>query len=482
MSALPEPVGSPEWQRDRLLAELDQRRTKVKVNEDYYLGNHPVPSPPERLSPAAFAEALRAYRNLARLGVTNWVKLVADAPSERLAVTGFRFGEEPEADPEAWLIWQRNHLDADSALVHDNALQTGQSFALVWADADGLATITPEHSSCMIVAYVPGSRRERAAALKSWVDDSGRKMVTLYTPDAVYKWQTRSSSPGYGEANGFGNAWEPRMPAGEEWPLKNPIGKVPVVELRANASLRPAPFGGGLAEFESVIPIQNRINRNVFGRLVTAEHQSFRQRWAIGWEPPRDANGQVDSAAVQRASQAGIWGFPQSPNDLKVGEFDQADFKGFLEADEADVRAMAAISQTPAYYLLGGIDNVSAEGVIASESGLVTKTVGHRNQFSEAWEEVMALALLVEDNPKADDVQTMAVWRSVEQRTWAQTVDAVVKMQGLGVPEEALWEMLPDVGPQDIARWRSMKNAAGLNALVDAEASVPPPVAPVAPL
>lgn len=472
---------TPESLRDTLLERLSERAAKVKRNEDYYLGDHPVPTPPERLSPEAYAEAHRAYSNLAKLGITNWVKLVADAPAERLAVTGFRFGDEHKADPEAWLIWQRNHLDADSALAHDNALQTGQSFALVWADANGKAVITPEHSSCMIVAYSAGSRRERAAALKQWTDDTGRRMCTLYLPDAVYKWQSRSTNTAHSIAATGGFNWDPRVPDGETWPLQNPTGKVPVVEFRANASLRPAPFGGGRAEFESVLHIQDRINRNVFSRLVTAEHQAFRQRWAIGWEVPRKEDGTPDKRQVAQAGQSGFMAFPHSPNDLKLGEFDQADFTGFLEADEADVRAMAAISQTPAYYLLGGIDNVSAEGIIASESGLVTKTIAHRNQFSESWEEVMQLALLMEGNAKAADVQTMAVWRSVEQRTWAQTVDAVVKMQGLGVPQEALWEMLPDVGPQDVLRWRAMTNAAGFGHLVTEEVAAPtaPPVAPV---
>src|SRR4051812_46986042 len=44
----------------------------------------------------------------------NWMPIVVDAPAERLHVQGFRFGKNPEADSEAWDIWQGNQLDAEA--------------------------------------------------------------------------------------------------------------------------------------------------------------------------------------------------------------------------------------------------------------------------------------------------------------------------------------------------------------------------------
>lgn len=446
---------TPEQRRDDLLRKLGDQQRRVERLENYYEGKHPIPSPPRRLNARAFDEARRAFSHLAKLGVTNWVKLVADAPSERLAVMGFRFGEDMSGDQDAWRIWQQNQLDADQALVHDNALQTGSSYVLVWGDEDGEALITPEHSSQMIVAYVPGSRRRRLAALKSWTDDDGRWLCTLYTPEAIYKWQTRSTTPGLGVALNGEPGWEPRQVAGEPWPLPNPLPAVPVVEFAANRSLRPSPYGGGMAEYESVIPIQDRINKTVFDRLVTAEHQAFRQRWAIGWDPPRNPEtGEVDQGAMQRASQSSLWTFDMDPSEIKLGEFDQADFTGFLEAVEADVNAMAAISKTPPQYLLGAMVNISGDALVAAESGLVSKTQKHQMNFAESWEEVMRLALAVNGDPRANDRSSMIIWRDAEMRNMAQTVDAVLKMQQLGVPTEALWQMLPGVTPQDINRWR----------------------------
>jgi len=135
---------------------------------------------------------------------------------------------------------------------------------------------------------------------------------------------------------------------------------------------------------------------------------------------------------------------------------------------------MAAISETPPYYLLGGMENIAAEGIIASEAGLIAKTYKHLDQFGESWEEVLSLALRVKGDKRADDPSTQVLWRDVEQRTWAQTMDALVKMQTLGVPTEELWSRIPNATPTDVARWKAMTAAEALLS--------PLPTDPVAPV
>lgn len=440
-----EPIdrGSPEWWRGRLLEKLAGRGRDVSRLEAYYAGQHPLPQPPNKMQ--AYQEARDAFSSLSQMGVTNYVKLIADAPSERLRVVGFRFGEVEnlDADPAAWRIWQRNHLDADSGTGQHKAIVTGQSFVLVWPVKDG-AEITIEHPAQAIVAYVPGSYRARAAGLKCWVDDEGMKRVVLYLPDKVYKWATKAAENGL-EASEDYKQWQP--PTDDSWPIANPLGVVPLIEFRANPDLVPSPFGGGVGEFATVTSIQDRINKTIFDRLVTAEFQAFRQRWAVGWVPD-------DPNAGVRASMSHLLTFENE--NVTVGEFSQADFRGFIDAVESDVQAMAAITRTPSFYTLGSISNISGDSLTALQSGLIAKTEAHRDNFSESWEEVLRLALQAEGDPRSSDQQSMVLWRDIEHRTWAERADAVVKMAAVGVPREALWAMLPNVTPQDIERWRVM--------------------------
>ena len=417
--------------------------------EAYYEGDHPLPTPPQHLPPAAYREAVKAWRSMTAMSITNWVKLVADAPAERLAVTGFRSASSgPAGDEEAWRIWQRNHLDADQALVYDNALQTGSSAAIVWADADGQPVITVEHSSQVIVAYEAGSRRRRAAALKSWLDDSGREMATLYLPDGLYKWETTSTRPGFGRATSGTVTWRERMVDGEAWPLPNPTGEVTVVEFRANSGLKPAPFGGGRSEFATVLPIQDRINKTVFDQLATGESQAFRQRFVIGWDPPRDAvTGMPDPAMMLKGVQARFHD-PRTATgaEIVVDDTPEAIVISSFDPIRREVARLA-------------LKKLVADGRIhpARIEEVVAKTRKHRDQFGESWEEVMRLALMIAAPDRAPDESSMVLWRDVEQRTWGQTVDALVKMQTLEVPREELWSRLPNTAPQDVARWRAMR-------------------------
>jgi hypothetical protein len=462
------PFESPPWWRDLLVKKLQERRRLVDLLDRYYEDG----GRPPQIPPSVTGESRQTYAEMARLGVMNWCGVVADAPATRLAVVGFRSGSGEAGDEKGWDIWQRNQLDADHGLAHQAALKTGQSFALIWPGEGDRAEITLEDPSQMIVAYQSGSRRKRVAALKSWVDE-GKAYAVLYHPTGVYKW--RASVPTTTSERDVTRyqwkVWHPQTDAA--WPVKNPYddGTVPVVEIRANPRLRPSRYGGGLAEFAKVITDQDRINKRVFDSLVTGEYLGFPQRYIKGWEIPKLPDGTPDRAAVKSASQRKVWTFEDE--NVGVGQFPAADFSPFIRACEFDITGMMSITFTPPYYhSFGDMVNVSAESVKAIESGFVSKVQGHALNFGEAWEEVMNLALRLEGGP--DDPSSSVIWRDVENRTWSQTVDAIQKMKDLGVPQEALWAMLPGVTPQEIRRWKAMAEQEALEAAMNTPPALQP--------
>lgn len=472
MAAASYKQGTPEWWREVLLVELDKQRKRVELLENYALGEHPLPEPPRAMQADVFAEAKRAFASLCRMGVTNWVALVASAPAERLHVRGFRFGDDLDAAAQAQQLWADNGLEAESQLLHDTVFQTGQAYSIVWpGEVVGTATVTFEHPSQVIVAY--DSSRNPTAALKRWKADDGRIMVTLYLPDFLYKWRTRSRRPEFGIANGD-LTWQERVvplePGGEEnepWPLPNPLNEVNVTEFPVNIGLRARPFGGGRSEFDAVLPIQDRINKTIFDRLVTGESQAFRQRYTIGWDPPLGPDGKPDRRAILEASQSKLWMFPGGANgeQVQVGELGQANFSPFIDAVESDVNAMAAISKTPPHYLLGAMENIAADGIVAAESGLVSKATAHSKVLAVPHGRTMRLAMKAAGHQNTSTPTT--VWEDIERRSWAEKIDGLTKLQALGVPAEALWALVPDVTPQQVEEWRRLKAAEPPEPAVD---------------
>lgn len=164
---------------------LEHRQHPLGRYSEYYEGEQSLVYATEKWR--------RAFGGLFQTFADNWCALVVDAVEERLNVEGFRFGD-PTGDADAWEIWQRNGMDADSELCHIDALIYGVAYALVWYGDDDQATIDVESPTQTIVSYVPGDRRERAAGLKRWGGEDGYTYATLYMPD--YLWKFRAKAPG----------------------------------------------------------------------------------------------------------------------------------------------------------------------------------------------------------------------------------------------------------------------------------------------
>lgn len=458
----------PKLLLHQLSLELDKRAKAVKAATDWYEGAHPIPDPPPNTAAATDREARAAFVAMSRLAITNFLPPVVDVPASKLHVEGFRFSESPTStDVDAWTIWTRNHLDGDWGLVRDAALQTGQGFVLVWTDRDGRAEITVEDPAQTIVAYEPGSRRRRLAGLKRWVDQDGRTLATLYTPTAVYKYQSRGSTSGLIVPHSTGpDSWVPREVAVEAWPLPNPFGEVTLVETRANSPLKAALYGGGRPEFTKQLNEQRRINQTVMNMLVTMDYQAFRQRWVTGWDYPTLPDGSPDRAAIHKASAARLWTFqPGDVGDepIKVGEFSQADFRPFIDATLMWVKVMASTSGTPPYaFLLGDMINVAADSLARIEGIQTAKVRNHARTLGADAAEVIRLALKVENNPKANDPAIRTVWGEFEERTATEQANLAVQAKALGAPDDVVFAMLPGVDQAEARRWVEQARAARL--------------------
>ncbi|MDT0477391.1 phage portal protein [Streptomyces sp. DSM 41014] len=424
---------------DQLLSELQNRTSKVERGVSYYKGEHPL-----RFASDSFRKHFEAqYKGFS----DNWTQVVADSPVERLEVTGVKPEGLTAADKKLWGVWQRNGLDADSQLGFLGAGYGARAFVLVWGDPDDEDTpeVTFEDARQAIVMYVPGSRRKRYAALKSWRDGS-RVYCTLYLKDEVWKLERAVSgepnrSAAMQAAEDLTKGFTLRDTKDAPNPQPNPMGVVPMVELPNRPLLAEEP----ISDVTGVIAMQDAINL-LWAQLFTAsDFASFPQRLILGAEAPMtpilDKNGQVigkkpvDLAkfAVDRI----LW---ITDEKAKAANWPAANLKAYTEVLEVGVGHIAAQTRTPSHYLIGRMANLSGDALVAAETGLVKKAQEKMLWFGVAIREVFRLIALArgETGLARGLAGGQVLWRDAESRNQAQAADMLLKLKQVGFPFEWL--------------------------------------------
>lgn len=443
-----------QQQLARMCKELAERIERHRRLQGYFTGECPFPAAIES------ARVTRAYTMLMSFAQTNYGQLIVKAATSRMQVGGIR-SEQTAVDKALWGIWQANRMDAESRLAHDCILTHGRAFALVWPGADE-PVITIEGPDTMIVEYREGSRHDRVAGLRHWVDDSGVPHATLYRADGTWKYVGRQ------DAGLTGAKWEPRLIADEEWPIPNDAQVVPVVELTTNRQLRPGRFGAARGDFEGSTGLLDRINILEFLRLVIAFTAGFPIRAVIGDEILRDDDGKAIAPFKLAADTIAQFENPEA----KLQQLQAADLGAFGKAIDHDVETLAGICLTPAYYLRSiPIQNVSADAIRASDAPLNARLEDHKPAIGEGWEEVLRVAGLTRSERVDLSGRAELTWVNRESRSLSERADAAVKLATV-MPWQAVAEIAFDATQEEISRWETMRAS---DAIGDLLRTPPPP-------
>lgn len=405
------------------------------------------------------SSAPREVGVMARIARVNVCSIVVDTLAQSLYVDGFR-GTREEADAEVWTIWQANKMDARQTGIHRAAAAYGASYAVV-LPGDPLPVIRGASPRNLLAVY--GEDPDWPMwALERLNGGPGDTLWRLYDEEAIYYLS--------GDAIGQLTFVETR---------EHGLGVVPVVryldedDLDAEddvvpesrtSSGRDVPMRGQVAP---LMALQDQVDLTTFGLLVAQWYSAFRQRYAIGWVA-EDEKEKAKAAASQ------LWTFDEDPKEMQVGEFGQTDLTGYIKSRESALQYAATLSQTPVHELTGALVNLSAEALVAAEKGRDRKVDERKSLNGESHEQTLQLAGDIGGIAVPDDAQV--VWRDTSARAFSATVDALGKLvQMLGVPPEELWERIPGVTHQDIARWKATAGSGNafdqLTSMLDRQAS-----------
>jgi Phage portal protein, SPP1 Gp6-like len=446
---------------DALYGKLSGRRPEIEKSEHYFDGKQPL---------CYASDEWKKFHGERFAGFSdNWCGVVGAAAPELTEITGIRLGDDVEAlsddEKQLWRDWDVNDGPAQSAQGFQSGAVTKRSFALVWGDAEGEPVLTWEHSSQVIV--------DGALSLKAWLEDD-RELVTLYEPDAVWKFERprvagsvlngRTSSGLYvsGSSAALGGGWKPRQDTGDNtWPIPNPLGVNPMVEFPN----RPMLGRGPVSDIDGTIAMQDAANLMWAYLFGAADFASLPGRVVMGQEPPKvpvlDANGQqvgekpVDQELLTKGRMLWLTG-----NDTKIGQYEAAKLDVFTGVIDVMVKHIAAQTKTPINYM-GALSNVNGETLDGLRDPLYMKVRdGHRHLTAPTRAVFRRLALVRDLPVVAEACRTAQIlWRNPETATDAQTSDAALKDRQVGWSAAGILERRYGMSQPEIARELARRQA-----------------------
>jgi len=442
-----------------LSAKLARANITYNLMDRYYTGDQPLAF----LAPEVEAQV---GNRLAPL-VINWPETITDSVNRRIDNEGFLLGQGGEADDELWRIWTANGMHEDAPLGQTDALVHGLGFISVWGNEEDPLTPSMAFESAhqVQVLYEPGTGdRVVRAALKRWQDDDeGVTYSTLYLPDRVIRYVSKST---LGVA--VGGRYE------VDQVLNNPLGAVPIVPMVNRGRLLNR---DGRSELASVAPIVDGINELATGLMVTAEFYLTPRRYATGIQVPTDGADrerlQAEVAAYwEKATKSKTW---LAGSGVQFGQFPEADLAGFAEGIRLLTSALSAIGGLPPDDLgLNQVNPASAEARRAAETVLVLRA--KESAFGRAYTRAMRLAIAARDgiplrDLPADYGRMIVDWKDPATQAIAQEMDAAVKGKESGIYDTEAAQQRVGMGPAErLAVKARAQEAADLTTTADVRA------------
>lgn len=426
-------TATPEWWLQVMVMGLLDRQPELYLRDAYVSGNQPLPDGDKRY--------VRVLRALQRKSRTNYCGLVTSSKVERMRVRGFRFGPVGKADPDAKAIWSANDMPLQSNLIHRRAAKYGLTYALATPPAEGKQWpgITAEDPRQCITYQDPTRPTRSIAGLKMWNDAiTGRVHAVLFLPGVNFGFvgpeSTVIADMSYEDMR---DRLLSSTTGGLQLMGEQPTGltELPMVQYiwRPDSSDF-IPYGEAGPD---VRDIQDRINQTMLDRLIITRAQAYKQRWASGLKIAQSRTGNTKPPFDPGADV--LW--VTEEKDAKFGEFGTADIRQLLEAVRDDVADIAAITKTPAHYLMGKMANVSGETLSEAETGLVSAVEDRMESVGWGHETLMKTCFRYLGNAqKAEELEAETLWTDPQRRTMQELADAAIKWSEIGIPLQLIMD------------------------------------------
>jgi hypothetical protein len=393
---------------------LAQRDGYVKA-EAYYDGHQPEVFQSQRWN--------RVFRFENADFRFNFAKTVVDSVLNRLDINQVQATTQA-ANRFINNIFDQTDIRIDINEIHRSALIHGDTYAIVWPDANGQIAIDYNSPLTTAIVYDQENPRIKAFAAKMWqVETDNQKLIkiNLYYTDRIEKYV------GMGDLEVL--TTPPAMSLTEVVP--NPWNEIPVFHFRTHK-----PYGK--PEHYDAYGPQDAINKLINTHMYTVDYQGAPQRYALSnggnsseFEDFNDDDTARENLGALQNGPGQLW-YLQGVS--AVGQFPASDPKTFTDPVMEFVNAMASITSTPTHYFTKGSYIPSGEALRVSEAPLTKKVLNRQLSFGSTWRDLFKFMLRVEGINADVEID----WQNPETIDTVDQWDIAVRKKSVGMPLEQI--------------------------------------------
>lgn len=450
-----------DLQNVRVKQFKDQKKKVEDVLNPWFHGTPPTVDLPRAAGPD--------HIKIAQMSRDPWLRHGINTIAQGLKVE--RFSQLDGSAHPVWNVWNESQMGLKERVLYETTLAFGHAYEVAELSDSSPSgyTISVYSPSQMITWYSdPINDTKPALALRFEKGIFGEEYYHRYDDEQIITyvkneegWKVYDVQP-----HGFDE-----IPVQRFINVLNPLSGTPVGEIEPN------------------INAAKRINKSTYDLMLTQHFNSWKVRVISGLDPAEDeyqldAEGRVmkdpvtNQPIILRTAQQierdrlvplkqGDFLALQASEDRNgnavipsVSTLPETSLDGFIRAKDQSVKALAALMQASSPALLGDLSNLSAESLIVAETEQRRKIEARQASWGSSHERILRLiarAMNVEITGKE-----RITWRTVDHASISAVVDALVKLKTIGIPDEALWAMVPNSHPEDLDNWKRMREDGDL--------------------
>lgn len=422
----------PEFQAEKI--RLDEIDFWLRPRNER-LNGHQETQYQIRIPPGATLE----LRALMELATTPWLPLIVTTTAQALAIDDFRSPDSNDSLP-SWRLWQLNDLDGRQGAIWRAALGYGRAYGKA---LNGKHPMTGE--------AMPVMRGLSPRKMLAFYQDPSADDWPMYTievePNGLYQTvKVLDDEVEYTMTTEGGGTSGLKFVTMEEHTAE----VCPVVQFTNMLDLD----GRSVGEIEPFISLARRIDKTTYDRLLIQHYNSWKVRTVSGMAAPDDEEAANQEKLRLRQDDILIAEDP----DTKFGTLAETQLDGMIKAREADLSDLGAASQTPTFALTGDLVNISVDTLAAARAAHDGKVEERQDSFGASADRWLKLASKLDgDLTSASDPMGHVSWKDNSIRSMASAVTALgIAATQLGVPEQALWPLIPGITRTTVEEWAAM--------------------------